>query len=802
MKLPQIWHTSLALLAISIPTYAAIPNGALASDGKTVTVGTERGDLKITPVTNDIFRITVVPQQLNGDKYLPSQATVLKSSTAQVSVTAAPNDVTVSTPTTSAVVNRETGKITFYDKTGRLLLSEADGLDNRSNVKSISFTNPSNQHFFGAGERGHSLCLNGDTLVMYNKQNYGYTDGEARISQMNITIPYIVSDAGYGILMDDHNRATLILGETISYTSENPASLISYYFINGNGNIAGTTDNFTHLTGRQELPPLWTLGYITSKYGYHTQTETLGVIDTLQNRGYPVDGIVLDLYWYGKETDMGRLEWDKQQWPNPKAMLKELKEKGVNLIPISQPYINKIGAINNYNYLTSKGMLTHNADGTPADVTTWVGEAGMLDVSNPDTRAWLWKRYHQLTEDGIAGWWGDLGEPEVHPENIVHANGMTASQYHNIYGNEWSRILYEGFKENYPERRSMLLMRGGTTGLQRYNVFPWSTDVSRSWGGLTPQIKIMLNSGLSGLGYMSSDIGGFAVDPKHPTDSELYVRWLQMGTFTPMLRTHAQLKPEPYHYPSVENICRDFIKMRYEWLPYNYTLAYENATSGYPLARPFNFNGENTDNKYCNITDEYMWGNEVLVAPVMKKGARSRKVIFPAGEWVNWNNPRLTYKGGTSAIVQAPLNTLPLFVRKGAFIPQYTKDIDNTEQYSPDYLTIKYFPNDTESSYTLYDDDRISATSLENSAYQLITFKGIRNGKTISISLQTEGNGYHNMPSKRHLTFEIIGVASAPKKVTFGGESLSRNAWKYNASTRTVSINIDYAYSSEKLIIE
>ena len=137
----------------------------------------------------------------------------------------------------------------------------------------------------------------------------------------------------------------------------------------------------------------------------------------------------------------------------------------------------------------------------------------------------------------------------------------------------------------------MTLMRGGTVGLQRYSVFPWSTDVSRSWGGLQPQVTIMLNSGLSGLGYMSHDVGGFAITEDYVVDPELYVRWLQLGTFSPVLRTHAQQVAEPYRYPEQQDIILDLIKTRYQWLPYNYSIAADNAMRGYPLVRPLNFYG-------------------------------------------------------------------------------------------------------------------------------------------------------------------------------------------------------------------
>lgn len=165
-----------------------------------------------------------------------------------------------------------------------------------------------------------------------------------------------------------------------------------------------------------------------------------------------------------------------------------------------------------------------------------------------------------------------------------------------------------------------------------------STDVSRSWAGLQPQIKIMLNSGLSGLAYMSHDVGGFAIDKENPIDPELYVRWLQLGTFSPILRTHAQEFAEPYHYPEYADELLDLVKTRYRWLPYNYTLAYENASQGYPMVRPLNFDAHGAT-PYDSITDEYMWGSEVLVAPVLQQGARKRDIVVPDGTWIDYTTP-------------------------------------------------------------------------------------------------------------------------------------------------------------------
>lgn len=802
----------LTFFCLSVIIAVAAKNDNIIIENGLYEVKTPKGIVAIQPLSGDIFRVTTFPPGMPA-VFPESQASVLHPNKVGVCTNMTNQAFLVCSQTTTVRVDLATGNVTFYDEEGKPMLEEIDGVDNSKPLKKVTFKGAKYENMYGGGERGHKLNLNGDTLTMYNRQNYGYTEGDIRISQMGISIPYFVSEAtyaghnksdvSYAVLFDDYNKANLILGDTITYTSETPRPL-SYYFINGHKSIANTTELFTELTGRQPLPPFWALGYITSKYGYHNQNEAVGAIDSLKTRGYPVDGMVLDLYWYGQETDMGRLEWDPAQWPDHKKMLNDLKAQGVNTVLISQPYVNKIGAIDNYNYLSSQGMLAKDAYGNTHDVTTWVGDAGMIDVSNPQTAEWLWNRLKGLTEEGVAGWWGDLGEPEVHPETIYHANGETATQFHNAYGNVWSKIIYDGLRKDFPSMRPLLMMRGGTTGLQKYGVFPWTTDVSRSWGGFQPQVKLMLSSGLSGLGYMSSDLGGFAVDPENPTDEELYVRWVQMGAFTPSMRTHAQTKPEPYHYPASEEILKEYIKMRYKWLPYNYTLAYENSTKGWPLARPLNFMGDNPHWYYSRLTDEYLWGNDVLVAPVMQQGAREREILFPAGTWISWYDPTKRYQGGSRDTVAAPLDQLPLFVREGAFIPQYDLPIENVTQYDPAFLTVRYYPSNSESQYVLYDDNKMSPTSLEDNAYQLTTFKGEKKFGAIVVDITSNGGKYSGMPEVRNYTLQIMDVAK-PTKVTLSDtktimqefqspKEIRQYGWCYDPQSKTLTIKIAWNY--------
>lgn len=733
-------------------------NARLGYNG--IATGTPDGRyVTVTAMNPNILRIT---NTFLGEQPMESRAIVLEEDLSAPStiVNVGPNLTIMTTSAgVTATINNSTGELVVSSGTGRTITDSGERITSDGKAVTEIYTT-STGSMYGAGERGHKLNLRGDTLTMFNRQNYGYTGDDPRISQMNITMPLFISSDGFALLFDDFARAEMILGNPIKYITENPTS-VSYYFINGASTLADVTEQLTALVGRQDLAPFWSLGYITSKYGYHDQAETIGVVDTLKRAGYPLDAIVLDLYWYGKEEDMGRLQWDSEQWPNPKKMLADLKKKGVNLVAISQPYVLRNGRGNdNYNELNEGGMLLKDSLGNTQEVKIWVGEGGMFDVANPDTRAWLRNRYKDLTDTGITGWWGDLGEPEVHPLSGLHANGLTAPLYHNQYGNDWSEIIYDLFKDEYPDTRLMTMMRGGTTGLQRYSVFPWSTDVSRSWGGLEPQIRIMLNSGLSGLGYMGHDVGGFAVDPDNAYMPELYVRWLQLGLFSPILRTHAQQFAEPYKYPRYEPIIKQIIKERYRWLPYNYTLAYENAAKGYPLVRPLNFTDPN--HTFDDISDEFLWGSEVLVAPVMTEGATQRKITFPAGQWVDFNNPDHVYQGYSTIDYPAPLDVLPLFVKAGAFIPMADYKMENTGDYNSSKFTINYYPVEgVESEYTLFDDNRLSPKSIEENQFRLIKFNGSTAGD-IQITATSEGS-YNDAPADITLTFVIHRVAAAAR---------------------------------------
>ena len=438
----------------------------------------------------------------------------------------------------------------------------------------------------------------------------------------------------------------------------------------------------------------------------------------------------------------------------------------------------------------------------------------VYDAYSAEARDIYWNNLKRLFDFGLDGWWMDSTEPDHFDVTSKDMDTKTAlgsfRRVRGAYPLMTVGGVYDHQRATSDDKRVFILTRSGWAGQQRYGCNVWTGDVTSTWDMLRNTVPALMNFSLTGNPNCNSDIGGFFCNqynkrsgdnsaPKNPLFQELYVRWLQMGTFTPMLRTHAQLKPEPYNFPDVEPISKRYIKMRYEWLPYNYTLAYENAAKGWPLARPLDFHGDNPGEKYASIDDEYLWGDNVLVAPVMKKGARSRKVVFPAGEWVDYNNIALTYRGGTTATVKAPLEQMPLFVRKGAFIPQYTLPLENVGQYDPAHLTVQYYPSAKPSTYVLYDDDRTSPTALNDGNYMLTTFKGQSDasGTVISIDCNKNPNLIDWMPSTRNITLSIECQNRTPRSVTVesDGETLSpdRKSWKYNPRKRTLSVTVPFS---------
>ena len=294
--------------------------------------------------------------------------------------------------------------------------------------------------------------------------------------------------------------------------------------------------------------------------------------------------------------------------------------------------------------------------------------------------------------------------------------------------------------------RPFLMPRSGNAGMQRYSAFPWSGDVSRSWSGLQAQIPVLLNMGLSGVGYMGNDLGGFSASDMN---EQLYIRWMEFGAFVPVMRAHSTNSPEPYNY-SRQDILKKYINMRYQMLPYNYSLAYQYTATGTPLARPVNFYSPR-EISLTDVQDEYLWGRDLLVAPVMQEDATSRSIVFPEGRWVDFNNPSAVYEGMSRVDYPAPLEVLPLFVREGAILPTWEKDsYENTGEYDGSELYVSYFvPQESlASEFMQFDDDKKSTTSLADGKYVKLNYAADCSEAEISFTVTPEGAGYDGMKDR------------------------------------------------------
>jgi hypothetical protein len=347
--------------------------------------------------------------------------------------------------------------------------------------------------------------------------------------------------------------------------------------------------------------------------------------------------------------------------------------------------------------------------------------------------------------------------------------GKPAAEAHNYFSWEWAKMLKTRYAQEYPQQRLFNLIRSGYAGMQRFGAIPWSGDIQRSWNGMKIQIPIMLNMGYSGVGYMHSDLGGFTGGSQ---DNELYTRWLQLGAFSPIMRAHGvDIPTEPVFYPeNYKNIVRSFIQLRYKLLPYNYTLAWENSLTGIPLARAMDFyEPANTDFQNCG--DQYFWGENLLVAPVLEPNTHSRTVQLPQGRWVNYFTGE-THPGDRIIRVDAPINTMPLFVRSGSFIP-HTALVSSTDSYNAQNLSVWYYPDSEkpESHYVVYNDNGLDPSSLTSGQFELIMFTGNFSTDSTLISVEHSGD-FPTMPLSRTLEFRMKNMAAQPSHVYVNGTSI------------------------------
>ena len=726
---------TLLLLLISTISFAQNANRKFESykeSNYSLEIKTSDGIYLIKPYSDKIIETSFIP---TGEVFNPiSHAVVLSPKTGISKVVETANSISYSTNGIAIAIQKSPFKISYLYKR-KELLSEKNGYFKKDSTAIIDFNLDKTEVLFGGGSRVLGMNRRGNRLQLYNRARYGY---ETNADLMNFCMPLVMSSKIYAVHFDNAPIGYLDLDSkkdnTLAY--ETISGRKTYQVIAGDS-WTDLVATYTDLTGKQPLPARWTLGNFSSRFGYHSEEEVRKTIDKFKKDEIPVDAIILDLYWFGKtiQGTMGNLDWDKDKFPNPTKMISDLNEKGIKTVLITEPFI--LTNSSKWQEAVDKKVLATDKAGNPFKYDFYFGNTGIVDIFKPEGKEWFWNIYKNLINEGIGGLWGDLGEPEVFPSKAITSAGK-ADEVHNIYGHNWGKLVADGYKNDFPNQRPFVLMRSGYSGSQRFGMIPWSGDVSRSWGGLQAQTEIALQMGMQGMGYMHSDLGGFAGDY---FDNELYIRWLQYGVFQPIFRPHAQedVASEPvYKDVATKAKAKKQIELRYQMLPYNYTLAFDNNQKGTPLMRPLFF--EEPSNKTLqSVCETYFWGNDLLVTPITKAGIKTTSIYFPKNNnWFDFNTDKKQLAGTTSTIAVTE-DYIPVFVRGGAFIPRI-KTILNTLKYSLTSFDLHYYfdAKTNKSEGKLYNDNGTTPNAFEKGEYEILNFNSNTSGKVLTLKLNAE----------------------------------------------------------------
>jgi len=719
---------------------------------------TDTGMISVKPYDDNLVEVTYFPDGISTAD--PSNSVIMKPWKVSLTSEQIPSGYILHNGQMIITANADPFYLTYIYK-GDTLLSEESGFFNNPGNTGVRFALKSGEKVYGTGERALPMDRRGKKLQLYNRPKYGYEYGA---DMLNYSVPMTISSRKYAILFDNPQKGYVDIGKAEpSVTEWGAIGGTARYYVVAGSSFPEISKSYTQLTGRQPLPPRWALGNLQSRMAYRNQKETDSIVTLMQKKNFPMDAIIIDFYWFGDSIQghLGNLDWYKKAWPDPAGMIAKFRKEGVKTILITEPYV--IDTVANYKDADAKGVFVTDSLGkTYIDKQFYFGPGSLIDIFKPAARDWFWQKYKKQIDIGVAGWWGDLGEPESHPSDIYHVNGK-ADQVHNIYGHYWDKMLFEKYAEFYPNTRLFHLQRSGFAGSQRYAAYPWTGDVSRSWGGLQAQLPLLLTMGMNGLGYIHSDAGGFAQGVK---DDELYTRWLQFAVFTPILRPHGSVIPsEPVYWSEkTQDIVRKYMNLRYAMLPYNYTLAYQNATTGSPLMKPL-FYLYPGDTAACQVEDEYLWGDNILVAPVIQKGLTSRSIYLPEGKWYDFNTGA-KYKGNTRYDYPLTLENIPVFVKAGSFIPM-AKPVTSTAYYKADEYFVKYYPAG-KSEFVQYEDNGLDSKSLAEGKFELITYKGSKESQKIIVSISKTGS-WDGMPVSRKMHLEVR-IKSRPSKVIVNGK--------------------------------
>lgn len=682
----------------------------------------ERGQARVESFGEGILRMTLTAGEFSDSESL--------------AVVAEPDDgLELSAGQDSLSIDNGTLAIRFrVDQPGLSVISRRSGtileleepFYRAGKALAVSYRINENDMFFGLGEKTGFLNRRGRRYVMWNTDDPLHTPDKDPLYK---SIPFLIGFDGekaYGFFLDSIARSEFDLGyedsDRLSVTVND--SCLDLYLIDG-PSIADVVMRYTRLTGRTEMPPIWSLGFQQCRYSYYPQERVLELAESFRAREIPCDVIYLDIdYMDGYRI----FTWDADRFPDPKGMIARLGEQGFRVVTIVDPGVKMDSDYAVYLEGMREGHFCRFPSGEVYHGEVWPGTAAFPDFSREKTRKWWGFKHTVLFDAGVSGIWNDMNEPSdfksgnldrtlatVPNDLMMDFDGKPQpfSKCHNAYGMLMCRATYEGFRALKPGERPFILTRSAYAGIQRYAAV-WTGDNSSWWEHLAASIPMHLNIGLSGIPFVGGDVGGFQGN----SSPELYARWIQLGAFTPFFRAHSDKGTrdhEPWSFgPEVEKIAQKAIRLRYALLPYLYSEFRRASETGLPIMRPLILDFQDDRNVY-GINDQFMFGKDILVAPVVRPGDRKRMVYLPQGGWYDFHTKE-RMEGGRYIIADAPLDRIPIFVREGAIIPM-AGIASSTRSMDFSTLWLEIYAG-SEGSFDLYEDDGLTQ-DYRDGAYNL-----------------------------------------------------------------------------------
>lgn len=713
----------------------------------------------------------------------------------QLDLSETDNNVVITTEKIICKISKADLRIGIYDLDENTIIEDELGFhweesfQYGGNIVKMSKTSVDGENFFGLGDKPTNFNLKGKRVSNWNTDQYAYGKDTDELYK---DVPFYIglhNNISYGIFFDNtfkshfdfcHERRNVL-----SFWAD--GGEMNYYYIHG-PQMSDVVTAYTDLTGKPELPPMWVMGYHQCKWSYYPESKVREITSKFRELEFPCDAIYLDIdYMDGFRC----FTWNNEYFPDPKKMVSDFAEAGFKTVAIIDPGI-KIDKNNPvFKKALKKDYFCKRADGSYMKGKVWPGECYFPDFTNPKVRTWWADLYEELIgEVGIAGVWNDMNEPAVmevpgktFPNDVRHhydGNNCSHRKAHNVYGMQMARATHDGVKKFANPKRPFVITRATYSGGQRYTS-SWTGDNVATWEHLWLANVQVQRMSLSGMGFVGTDIGGFAEQPS----GELFTRWVQLGVFHPFTRVHSSGHhgdQEPWSFDEeVLSITKKFVELRYQLLPYIYTMYYTYVTKGVPMIKPLVYFDQDDHHTHYR-SDEYIFGDQILVCPVQEPNALGRRMYVPNGKWYNMWTQELV-NGGKEMWVDAPLDSMPLFVKEGAVIPKYPVQ-QYVDQIKIKELTLDiYFKQGREKS-KVYEDAH-DGYGYNRGKYSLRTFKVY--GKENELNLHQFKEGQYE-ESYETFKIKLIGLPFKIKQVIIDTEVVSLDDLQYNKKENTIVV--------------